>query len=187
MQQLIDFLDRTLRTLLRPIPISIRLQIRFPDRFQDQFRSGLRHPVPNGRNPERALAAAGLRDHYPPHRLWLVCLAPQFLPKAVHPLSQPLRLDGLEALPIHPRRPMVGSRQFVGMVQNIFSIHLVVELIKAEFRLVLRLSIQLDLKFPYLARRCKAHRQSPLLFSFSSTPEVRALPSTGITRLRWYL
>jgi len=32
---------------------------------------------------------------------------------------------------------MVGSRQFVGMVQNILSIHFVVELVKAVLRLVL--------------------------------------------------
>src|SRR5262249_28381005 len=49
-------------------------------------------------------------------------------------------------------------------------------------RLVLRLAIQLDLKFPYLTRCCQTHRQSPLLPSFTSTPEVRALSSAGITR-----
>ena len=49
-------------------------------------------------------------------------------------------------------------------------------------RLVLRLAIQLDLKFPYLARCCQTHRQSPLLSFFTSTPEVRALSSAGITR-----
>src|ERR1700694_1009709 len=82
---------------------------------------------------------------------------------------------------------MIGSRQCVSMVQNIFSVHLVVELIKAEFRLVLRLSIQLDLKFPYLTRCCQTHRQSPLLSFFTSKPEVRALPSPGITRLHRYI
>src|SRR5664279_5733806 len=82
---------------------------------------------------------------------------------------------------------MIGARQFVGMVQNILSIHLVVELIETKSRLVLRLAIQLDLKFPYLTRRCQAHRQSPFLSSFSSTPEARALPSTGVTRLLRYL
>src|SRR5207244_11848865 len=93
----------------------------------------------------------------------------------------------LRSSDLHSRRTMIGSRQFVGMGQNVFSIHLVVELIEAEFRLVLRLSIQLDLKFPYLTRCYQAHRQSPSLSSFSSTPEARALPSTGVTRLRWYL
>ena len=49
-------------------------------------------------------------------------------------------------------------------------------------KLVLRLAIQLDLEFPDLTRCCQTHRQSPLLPSFTSTPEVRALSSAGITR-----
>ena len=49
-------------------------------------------------------------------------------------------------------------------------------------KLVLRLAIQLALKFPDLTRCCQTHRQSPLLPSFTSTPEVRALSSAGITR-----
>ena len=49
-------------------------------------------------------------------------------------------------------------------------------------RLVLRLAIQLDLKFPDLTRCCQTHRQSPLLPSFTNTPEARALSSTGVTR-----
>src|SRR6516162_10848654 len=46
-------------------------------------------------------------------------------------------------------------------------------------KLVLRLAIQLDLKFLDLTRRCQTHRQSPLLPSFTSTPEVRVLSSAG--------
>src|SRR5712692_404547 len=72
------------------------------------------------------------------------------------------------------------------MTQNIFSIHLVVEQIEAVSRLVLRLAIQLDLEFPDLTRCCQTHRQSPHLLSFPSTPEARALPSTGITRFHRY-
>jgi hypothetical protein len=54
--------------------------------------------------------------------------------------------------------------------------------IETIFRFVLRLAIQLDLKFPNLARCCQTHRQSPYLSSFTSTPEVRALSSAGVTR-----
>jgi hypothetical protein len=49
-------------------------------------------------------------------------------------------------------------------------------------KLVLRLAIQLDLKFPDITRCCQTYRQSPPLPSFTSTPEVRALSSAGITR-----
>src|SRR5215472_401122 len=68
------------------------------------------------------------------------------------------------------------------MGQNVLAIDLVVEHVEAVSRLALRLAIQLDLKFPYLTRCCQTHRQSPLLPSFTSTPEVRALSSASITR-----
>src|ERR1035438_1566274 len=73
-QQLIYLLDRIQRTPLRPVAVSIRLQIRLEDWFQNQLGSGLRHSVPYGWDAERSLPASRLRDHYPPHRLWFVCL-----------------------------------------------------------------------------------------------------------------
>ncbi len=51
-----------------------------------------------------------------------------------------------------------------------------VRLIEAEFRLVLRLAIQLVPQVPDFIRRCQAHRQSPLLSSFPSSPEARGFP-----------
>src|SRR5215470_10183494 len=53
------------------------------------------------------------------------------------------------------------------MGQNVLAINLVVEHVEAVPRLVLRLAIQLDLKFPDLTRCCQTHRQSPLLPSFT--------------------
>src|SRR6516225_6294603 len=55
------------------------------------------------------------------------------------------------------------------MGQDVLTIDLVVEHVEAVSRLVLRLAIQLDLKFPYLTRCCQTHRQSPFLPSFTST------------------
>src|SRR6266496_6400827 len=179
--------NRALGAPLRSVTIGTWFQIRLEYWLQHDLGCGLHHPVPNGRNPERPLPAPGLRDHHPSHRLWFVCLASQFLSEPVDPFLQPSRLNILETRPIHSRRSIIGSRQFIGMVQNIFPVHLVVELIETVLRLLLRLPIQLDLKFPYLARCCQAHHQSPLLSLFSSTLEVRVLPSTGITRLRWYI
>src|SRR5205807_1417117 len=68
------------------------------------------------------------------------------------------------------------------MGQNVLSVYLVIQQVEAIFRFILRLAIQLDLKFPNLARCCQTHRPSPLLSSFPSTPEVRALSSAGVTR-----
>src|SRR5262249_48144167 len=98
------------------------------------------------------------------------------------PLPQPRRLNPFERLSIHSGRALVGARHFVGVDQNVLAIDLVVEHVEAVSRLVLRLAIQLDLKFPKLTRCCQTHRQSPLLPSFTTTPDARALSSAGITR-----
>ena len=55
--------------------------------------------------------------------------------------------------------------------------------VEAEVRLRLRLEIQLPLKVPDLIGCLQAHRQSPILLSVKSTPEVRALSSAGVTQL----
>ena len=72
------------------------------------------------------------------------------------------------------------------MSQNILAIDLVVEQIEAVFRFFLRLALQLPLKPSDRFRCFQAHRQSPHLGFFASTPEVRVLPFTGITRLQRY-
>ena len=63
---------------------------------------------------------------------------------------------------------------------------LVVEQVEPIARLRLRFEIQLPLQRPDLIRCCQAHRQSPILCSFESAPEVRALPSTGVTQPQQY-
>jgi hypothetical protein len=64
--------------------------------------------------------------------------------------------------------------------------NLVVKQIEAVRRFRLRLAIQLPLKGPDTLWCCQAHRQSPILVSVRSTPEVRALPFAGITRPQRY-
>ncbi len=132
--------------------------------------------------PSGRFAATGLRDHHPPHRPGSVRLGAHLFPETGQPRLQPRRLDRLEALPIHPRRALVGPRQTVGMAQNVLATDLVVEQVEAEVRLRLRLAIELPLKAPDLLGCFQAHRQSPLLAFFESAPEVRVLCSAGITR-----
>src|SRR5215469_6631107 len=76
----------------------------------------------------------------------------------------------------------VGDRPSVS--QNVLAVDLVVEQVETVGRFRLRLTIQLSLKGPDLFRCFQAHRQSPLLTIFESTPEVRVLPSIGVTRFR---
>src|ERR1700680_258279 len=76
--------------------------------------------------------------------------------------------------------------QVVGMAQDVLTADLVVEQVEAESRLRLRLEIQLPLKPPDTGGRLQAHCQSPILVLVESAPEVRVLPSTGITRPQQY-
>ena len=53
-------------------------------------------------------------------------------------------------------------------------------------RLLLRLHIELPLELPNLFRSLQAHANPLVLGSFKSVPEVRPLPSAGVTRLQRY-
>ena len=73
------------------------------------------------------------------------------------------------------------------MTQDVRAVDLVVEQVEPIARLRLRLEIKLPLKRPDISWCCQAHRQSPILSYFESTPEVRVLPSTGIAQLQTVL
>ena len=89
-------------------------------------------------------------------------------------------------LPSTPGGAPVAAGQRIGVLQDVVAMDLVVEQIEAERRLRLRLAIQLPLKGPDPLGCCQAHRQSPILAVVESTPEVRGLPSAGVTRPRRY-
>src|SRR4051794_15243261 len=72
------------------------------------------------------------------------------------------------------------------MAQYVRAVDLVVEQVEPEVRLRLRLEIELPLQRPDVIRCCQAHRQSPILGSFESAPEVRVLPSAGVTQPQQY-
>ena len=185
-EQRVHFLDRVRPAALRPIAVGRGVEIRLEDRLQHQLGGGLHHPVPDRRDAERPLAATGLRDHHPSHRRWPVRLHDEVLPDPGEPLLQPCRFDHREGDPVHARRALVGARQLVGVAQDVLAADLVVEQVEAERRLLLRLEIELPLKLPDTFRCCQAHRQSPILGFVESAPEVRALPSAGITRPHRY-
>ena len=73
-QQSVHRLDRIDAAAARSVAIGSGFEVRLEDRLQHQFRSGLHHAVPDRRDAKWPLAAAGLRDHHPSHRLGLVCL-----------------------------------------------------------------------------------------------------------------
>src|ERR1700735_3191890 len=72
------------------------------------------------------------------------------------------------------------------MAQYVRTVDLVVEQVEPEVGLWLPLEIALPLKRPDLIGCCQAHHQSPILGSFKSVPEVRVLPSAGVTQPQQY-
>jgi hypothetical protein len=166
----------------RTVSIGTGIEVRLEDRLQHQLGGGLHHPVPDRRNAERPLTATGLRDHHPSHRLGPVRLRTQIIPETGKPPFQPCRLDHRERHPVHPGRTLVRACQVVGVTENILAINLVVEQVEAERRFRLRLEIKLPLKPPDVFRCLQARRQLPILVFVESAPEVRALPSAGVTR-----
>ncbi len=128
-EKLVDHLGRIARRAFRSVTIGTGVEIGLEDRLDHKLDGTLNHPVPYRRDTERPRAATGLGDQHSPNRLWAIGLATKLIPDPGQPILQPCRLDHREAHPIHPRRTLVGTRQTVGMVQDVFTPDLVVELI----------------------------------------------------------
>ena len=99
--------------------------------------------------------------------------------------SSPAALIIAQLTPSTPGAPLL-AHHVVGMAQDIRTMDLVVEQVEPIARLRLRLEIELPLQRPDVIRFCQAHRQSPILSFFKSVPEVRVLPSAGVTQPRQY-
>src|SRR5262245_32636956 len=54
------FFDRVHRSADGAVAVDIILEVRLEDWFQHEFGGSLHHPIPDGRNAERSLAATGL-------------------------------------------------------------------------------------------------------------------------------
>ncbi|APG15386.1 hypothetical protein BKD09_44600 [Bradyrhizobium japonicum] len=140
----VHFLDGIDRVAARAISISSVLKIRLEDRFQHDLCSSLDDPVPDCWDTERTFAAAGLRDHHPPHRIGPIGLRDEFIAQASQPCFESRRVDLFESYSVHSRRTRVGAGQLVGMAQNVLAADLVVQHVEAEGRLRLRLTIKLS-------------------------------------------
>ena len=127
----------------RSIGIGVVLEIGFEDRLKEKHDRGLHHPVPNGRDSEGALTAAGLRDHYPSYRLWTVGLVHQFLPKLGQPTIYPVRLDVIEPDTIDASSAGIGFRLPICLSQGLRPAHFVVQRVEPIVRLLLGLLIKL--------------------------------------------
>jgi hypothetical protein len=163
-------LDRVLSTPARAIAIRTRVELRFEDRFQYKLCRGLHHPVPNRRDAEWTLAAAtGFGNQDPTHGRRAIGLRLQLISQRCQPRVDPLRVNVREGFSINPRCPTLRTGQSVGVLKNIFTMHLVVQQIEPVLGRLFRFDVQLPLKPPDAIRSRQAHANLRVLGLVGST------------------
>src|SRR6185312_759882 len=150
-------------TVVRPVGVLLRRQVGLEDRLQDQHHRHLRHAVPDRTDPQRALLAIAFRDEYAAHGVRSIRPLLQFGRQFVEPSVAPVRLDVLEGPAVHPRGAVVGTAAQVGELQDIPSVHLVIQPVEPIVRRSLRFGMQRRPEFLNLRWRCEAHANLPAL------------------------
>jgi hypothetical protein len=134
-------------------------------------------------DPQRTWLAIAFRDEDTAHGARLIRSHPQFGRQFVQPPFAAVRLDVLEGLAVDSRCAVVGAAAQVGELQDVSSIHLVVQSVEPITGRSLRFGMQRRLELLNLRWRYEAHRQSPGSRALYDTGlELRPLPSAGITR-----
>src|SRR4051794_9704147 len=138
-------------------------------------------------DPQRTLVAIAFRDENTAHGARSIRSHPQFGRQFVQPPLAAIRLDVPESLAVDTRRTVVGTAAQVGELQDVSSVHLVVQPVEPITGRFLRFGMQRRLELLNLRWRYEAHRQSPGSRALCNAGlELRPLPSTGITRLPRY-
>ena len=130
-QQPMDMPHGIQRAALGAVGVLLRRQVGLEDRLQHQHRRHLHDTIFDRWDSQRPALAVRLGDIHPPHGLRTIRLASQFLRQFTQPPLQPVRFDALERLPIYARCALIGFAAGVGMEQNVFAVHLVVQGIEA--------------------------------------------------------
>ena len=146
-QQAVDVVHGIQRAATRSIGVLLRLQIGLEDRLEDQHRRHLHNTILDRRDAQRALLAVRFGDVNPSHRPGMIGSISEFLDHFVEPPVQAIRLDVLETLAIDPRRAVVVTATDVGELQDVATIHLVVQRIEPIARRSLRFGVQRLLEF----------------------------------------
>jgi hypothetical protein len=134
--------DRILRASPGTVTVLFRLQICLEDWLDHHHCRRLYHSIPDRRHSQRALPSIGFLDPHPAYCRRSVAFTFQLRRHFAQPPLPAVLLDVFEALSVHPRRSAIGFAFPVGELQNVFSPHLVVQLMKAALGLLLRLRVQ---------------------------------------------
>jgi hypothetical protein len=119
----------------RPEPERARHEVRLEYRFQHELRRLLGHPVTDGRNAERPLAAVWLRDvHAPGGRGTVRALAQVSLKLAEHPVSPVLLLHERQGHLVHPGGTAVLPDPFPRLPQDVTPVNTVIQGVETPLR-----------------------------------------------------
>src|SRR5262245_35791499 len=172
--RLMDPSNRIVRTPLRAIPIGRLIEIRFENRFQHQHRCGLYDPIADRGDAERPLTRAPkFGNHHSFDRSWCVAFAANLLPHGTEPAVHAVCFDARERFSINARRPTVRMAARVGVREDVFTPHLVIQRMEPPRRLLLGLHVERSLERPNLFWSCQAHANL-LLSARSNALRTRA-------------
>ena len=153
--RLMDPSNRIERTSVWAIPIGCLIEVRFEDRFEHQHRRGLYDPIADRRDTERSLTRAPrFGNHHSFDRPWCVACCSNLLPYCTEPAVYPVLLDASEGFPVYARCPTVRMAARVGVCEDIFTPHLVIQCVEPPRRLLLGLHVERSLERPNLFRSC---------------------------------
>lgn len=144
-QILCDLPQRLVGASPRTIAVRTVLEICLKDRLQDQLSRRLHHPVSHRRNPERPQPTIRFRNEYPSHHVRTIRLGPQRLVQLLHERSRSPRSihNLLDRDAIHPWCAVVRSDQGPGRPEHVGPVDPVIQRIKPELWLPLRLLVEL--------------------------------------------
>jgi hypothetical protein len=140
-QHLFHFNDRLLGVAPRTVRILLGWKIGLIDRFQHQHRCCHADPIPQGRDTQWPELAIGLWNKHSSDRVRSISPLSERKRQFTQPPLDPIRFDVRKVLFVHPRCTLVRATLGIGMRQDIFSVNLVVQGIKAEARLCLRFRV----------------------------------------------
>ena len=142
---LLNFLQGLVSTAPRTIAIRAVLKICLKDRLENQLGCRLHHSVSHRRNTKWPHAAVRFRNEYPSHRSGTVRLGPQLLLQRLHQSCRPSGgvHDLVDRYSIHPWCTVVCGDQVPGRPEHVSPVDPVIQRIKPELRLSLRLLIEL--------------------------------------------
>ena len=181
LDRIVDFPNRVEPAPLGTVPIGRLIKVGFEYRFEHQRRRGFYYPISDSGNPERTLAhAAGLGNHHPSDRLRSIPPCANLLPQYAEPRLHPACLNAVEGFSVHTWRATVRTAAGIGVGENVFAPHFVIQTVEPPRRLLLGLDVERSLESPNLFRSYQAHANLLASARSSAPPNQGSFPPPAL-------